>query len=155
MGGASLCVLSPRAADQAASITVEAMLAEGLTRRGATDWYSAAGLPHAYDIADPDFEIEPESLRTVEEAAGVTMRCQIQVHIVVSDLAGRPLLARLAQAVALGGEGWALVEFAGPPPADLVGPLLRARHAVRTDDFSFDAVGTVVWIAHPGFHVVK
>lgn len=163
MGGTALSILSPCTAERAGSITVEAMIAEGLTKgedRG-TDlsggWYSADGLPYHYSVETPDFETEPEDLQRLERATGVKMLCQIQLHIFVSDLVGRPALARMAEEVARRSEGWVLVEFVRPPAAALIDSLLHAGRAVRLDDHALylDAAAMAAWIVHPDFHVIK
>lgn len=136
MGGATLCVLSPYANEQLEPTVVEALIAHGLIQDpdDASSWRPADGLPYGYDIQSADFDIEPAELRHVESATGATMRSQIALHVYVSDLAGRRLLARLAQRVALRTAGWVFVEFAGSPSAELLRHLTHAGECIRVDD---------------------
>ncbi len=155
MGGTALSVLSPYRAERVAPIVVAQLLAEGLTRRG-DSWYSAAGLPYDFDLQAPELETEPEELRLVEEAAGKRMRCDIVVHILVSDVAGRPALARIAEQVARRTEGWVYVEFAVPPTADLLARLATAGTCLTLPDAVYlDAAAMAAWRADPLFHVIK
>lgn len=158
MGGTALSVLSPHVAERVEPIVVEEMIVEGLTRYepDPNDWYSADGLPYGYEIQPPDAETDPEELQLVERATGVTMRCDILLHIFVRDRAGRPALARMAQRVARRTDGWVLVEFYDPPSADLLHQLDGAGRCIRVDDAAYlDAAAMDAWIAHPDFHVVK
>jgi hypothetical protein len=158
MGGTTLEVLSPYTAGRVEAIVREEMIAEGLTRydRDPRSWYSADGLPYGYDIHLPSVETEPEDLQLVERATGVTMRCAIGLHIFVSEVTGRPALARVAQQVARRSSGWVFVEFQDPPCADLLRCLGDAGRYVRVDDAVYlDAAAMTRWAAHPGFHVVK
>lgn len=158
MGGTALSLLSPYAAERVEQVLVEEMIAEGLTRNELNPdyWYSVDGLPYGYDIQSPDAEIEPDELQLVERGAGVTMRCDIVLHIFVSDLAGRPTLARVAQHVAGRTEGWVLVEFYDPPSVELLHRLGRAGRCIRVGDVLYlDAFAMAAWISHPDFHVVK
>jgi hypothetical protein len=84
------------------------------------------------------------------------MRCEILLHVFVSDLAGRPALARVAQRVARRAEGWVFVEFSEPPSADLLHHLAGAGRCIRVGDAVYlDAAAMRSWNAHPDFHVVK
>lgn len=151
-------VLSPYPAERVQPILVEELLAEGLRRhqRDPSSWHGADGLPYGYDVQPPDVETDPEELRLVERAAGRPMRCEVLLHIFVSDLAGRPTLARIAQRVAERSAGWVFVEFSGPPAVDLLDVLGDAGRCVRAGDAVYlDAVAMAAWIAHPDFHVVK
>lgn len=95
-------------------------------------------------------------MRLVERAIGAMMRCDISLHIFVSDLAGRPALGRMAQHVARRTEGWVLVEFPAPPSADLIHHLDSVGRCIRVDDAVWlDAAATAAWNAHPDFHAVK
>ncbi|MEN3614349.1 hypothetical protein [Plantactinospora sp. ZYX-F-223] len=134
------------------------MAAEGLVRYEPNPnyWLSADGLPYEYDVQAPDFEVGVDELQLVARAAGAIMRCDIVLHILVSDRAGRPALARIAERVAWRTNGWVFVECGTPPSADLVGYLENAGRCVRVDDAVYlDAAAMTAWIAHPGFHVVK
>ncbi|MEU4645729.1 hypothetical protein [Micromonospora sp. NPDC023814] len=158
MGGTALGILSPHPAERVEPILVEELLAEGLKRnqRDPSYWHCADGLPYGYDVQAPDVETDPEELQLVERAAGLTMRCEVLLHIFVSDLAGRPALARMAQRVAERSAGWVFVEFSGPPAADLLDLLDSAGRCVRAGDAVYlDAAAMAAWIAHPEFHVVK
>ncbi|GAA4572178.1 hypothetical protein GCM10023176_34530 [Micromonospora coerulea] len=153
-----MSVLSPYTAERVAPIVVEEMIAEGLTwhESDPSSWYSVDALPYGYDVKFPDVEIDPEELQRFERAVGVTMRCEILLHIFVSDLAGRRALARLAQQVARRTEGWVFVEFYEPPSADLLYHLVGAGRCIRADDaVHLDAAAMAAWIIHPDFHVVK
>ncbi|WP_432828027.1 hypothetical protein [Dactylosporangium sp. CA-092794] len=157
MGGTALSVLSPRTAGQVEPILVEELIAAGMTRYEPDPrlWYSAAGLPYGYDIQPPGAEIEPEELRLVERASGTTMRCDIVLHIFVSDVGGRPALARIAREMARRVDGWVFVEFRSPPAADLLRRLGDAGRCVRVGDaVCLDAAAMGAWAGHPGFHVV-
>jgi hypothetical protein len=158
MGGTALSILSPYPGQRVEPIVVEEMIAEGMARYAPDPsyWYSVDGLPYAYNVQSPDSEIDPEELQLLERATGVTMRCDIGLHIFVSDLAGRPALARMAQRVARRTEGWVFVEFSTPPSADLLHHLRGAGRCVRVDDTVYlDAAAMTAWNAHPDFHVVK
>jgi len=158
MGGTSLGILSPCDDAQAASIVLAALAAEGLTRyeQDPNYWYSTDELPYGYDIQAPDVETEPAELRLVEQAIGASIRCEVLLHIFVSNFSGRPLLARLAQGVALRIDGWVFVEFSDPPSSDLLNYLAQAGRSIRVDDAVYlDAEAMAAWIAHPSFHVVK
>lgn len=158
MGGTALSVLTPYIGERVEPILVEEMTAEGLTRYepDPSFWYSADGLPYGYDIQRPDSEIDPEELQLVERTTGVMMRCDILLHIFVSDLAGRPALARMAQHVARRTEGWVCVEFYDPPSLELLDHLVGAGRCIRVDDAVYlDAAAMAAWIAHPDFHVVR
>ncbi|MET8912419.1 hypothetical protein [Micromonospora sp. NPDC004551] len=153
-----MSILSPYAAERVEPILVEEMIAEGLTRyeRDPNYWYSADGLPYGYDIQAPGIEVDPEELHLLERATAVTMGCAIGLHIFVSDLAGRPALARMAQQVARRTDGWVFVDFYDSPSADLLRCLGGAGRRVRADDAVYlDAEAMTAWIAHPSFHVVK
>jgi hypothetical protein len=158
MGGTALSVLSPCTAEDVEPVLLEEMATEGLGRyeRDPNYWLSADGLPYAYDLQAPDVEVDVEELQLIAQAVGAVMRCDIVLHILVSSLAGRPALARIAQRVARRTEGWVFVEFGTAPSADLVEYLVNAGHCVRVDDsFYLDASAMAAWIAHPDFHVVK
>jgi len=158
MGGTALSILSPHTSERVEPILVEEMLAEGLARDGSDPsyWYSVDGRPYGYEIQAPGVEIDPEELRLVEGAAGVTMRCAIGLHIFVSDLAGRPALARMAHRVTRRTNGWVFVEFRRPPSSDLLRHLGGAGRCLRVGDaVHLDAEAMAGWIAHPDFHVVK
>ncbi|MFG2107366.1 hypothetical protein [Micromonospora chersina] len=133
------------------------MTAEGLSRHEPDPrWHSADGLPYGYHILPPDAETEPEELRLVERASGVTMRCDVALHIFVSTLAGRPALARMAQRVARRTDGWVFVEFHDPPTAELLRRLGDAGRCVQVGDAVYlDAAAMGAWIVHPDFHVIK
>lgn len=159
MGGTSVSILSPYTVERVQPIVSEAMDAEGLTRYepGSEDWYSARGLPYGYDVQPPDTEIDPEELRYVEWLTGLSIRSEILVHIFVSDLVGRPVLARVAQRVAERAEGRVYVGFYGPPSEDLLDHLAAAGQCVQIDDDAvyLDAAAMAAWIAHPDFEVVR
>ncbi|MET7804786.1 hypothetical protein [Micromonospora chersina] len=158
MGGTALSVLTPYAAERVEPILVEEMTAEGLIRYDPdpNDWYSADGLPYGYYLQSPDTETDPEELQLVERASGATMRCDIGLHIFVSNLAGRPALARMAQRVARRTDGWVFVEFHDPPAAELLHRLADAGRCIPVGDAVYlDAAAMAAWIAHPDFHVVK
>ena len=155
MGGTALSVLSPYRAERVAPIVVAQLIAEGLVRRSGS-WYSVAGLPYGYDLQAPELEVEPDELRVVEAAAGKRMRCDILLHIFVSDVGGRPALARIAEQVARWTEGWVHVEFASTPPADLLALLSGAGCCLVVEDAVYlDAAAMTAWRNHPDFHVLK
>jgi hypothetical protein len=155
VGGVTLSVLSPYRAGRVMPIVVAQLIAVGLTR-GPGVWRSADGLPYGYDLQAPDLETEPDELRLVEEAAGKRMRCDILLHLHVSDVAGRPALARIAEEVARWTEGWVYVEFATPPSADLLALLAAAGCCLAVADAAYlDAAAMAAWRSHPGFHVLK
>jgi hypothetical protein len=134
------------------------MAAEGLSRyeRDPNYWLAADGLPYGYDIQAPDIEVDVDELQLIAQAADAVMRCDILLHILVSDVAGRTALARIAERVARRTNGWVFVEFDTPPSADLVEYLENAGRCVRVDDAVYlDAAAMAAWIAHPDFHVVK
>ncbi|RKN47514.1 hypothetical protein [Micromonospora endolithica] len=158
MGGTALQVLSPYTVERVEPILIEEMFAEGLTRYGPDPsyWHCADGLPFGYDLQKPDVEIDPEELQLVLRATGRQMRCDIGIHIFVSDLAGRPVLARVAQRVARRCDGWVFVEFHDRPSTDLLDHLCGVGRCVRVDDAVYlDAQAMAAWITHPQFHVVK
>jgi len=151
-------VLSPCTAECVEPVLLEEMAAEGLVRYEPDPdyWYSADGLPYGYDIQAPDLEISVEERELIARVAGVIMRCDMGLHIFVSDVAGRPALARMAERVARRTNGWVFVEFRTPPTADLLEYLSTAGRCVRVDDAVYlDAAAMTAWIAHPDFHVVK
>lgn len=153
-----MSVLSPRAAECVEPVLLEEMAAEGLVRYEPDPdyWLSAEGLPYGYDCQAPDFEVGVDELELIAQAAGGVMRCDIVLHILVSDLAGRPALARIAERVARRTDGWVFVEFHTPPSAVLLEYLASAGRCVRVDDAVYlDAAAMTAWIAHPDFHVVK
>jgi hypothetical protein len=158
VGGTELIVLTPYTAERVEPVVVEEMTAEGMERNPAYqgDWLSAEGLPYSYSLDPPDYEIDTAELEIIERVAGRAMRCTVGLHIFVSNLAGRPVLGRLAQRVAERAEGWVLVEFRAPPPADLLDHLDHAGRCVRVDDYLYlDAPAMAAWCAHPNFHVIK
>ncbi|GIG16802.1 hypothetical protein Cme02nite_51340 [Catellatospora methionotrophica] len=137
---------------------LEEMAAEGLVRYEPDPdyWLSAEGLPYGYDCQAPDLEVDVGELELIARAAGAVMRCDIVLHILVSDLAGRPALARIAQRVARRTSGWVFVEFHTPPSADLLEDLASAGRCIRVGDAVYlDAAAMTTWIAHPDFHVLK
>ncbi|GIH02265.1 hypothetical protein Rhe02_03320 [Rhizocola hellebori] len=151
-------MLSPCTAGYVAPIVLEEMASEGLVRYEPDPgyWQSADGLPYGYDIQSPDFEISVEELQFVAEAAGTVMCCDIVLHIFVSDLGGRPALARIAERVARRADGWVFIDFRAAPSAELLHYLASAGRCVRVDDAVYlDAAAMTAWIAHPDFHVVK
>ncbi|WP_433310406.1 hypothetical protein [Micromonospora chersina] len=153
-----MSVLTPYPAERVEPILVEEMSAEGLIRYepDPTDWHSPDGLPYGYHLQSPDAETDPEELRLVERASGRPMRCDIGLHIFVSNLAGRPALARVAQRVARRTEGWVFVEFHGPPAAELLHRLAAAGRCIPFGDAVYlDEAAMAAWIAHPDFHVIK
>ncbi|MGX6602972.1 hypothetical protein ACWKSP_12660 [Micromonosporaceae bacterium Da 78-11] len=158
MGGTSLSVLSPHAAEGVEPIVARQMAAEGLTRYepDPSYWYSADGLPYGYDIQAPDAELEAEEIRHLELGAGTTIHCDIVLHIFVSDLAGRPALARVAQRVAHRTDGWVFVEFHDPPTADLLLRLNDAGRCIRAGGAVWlDAAAMTAWLTDANFHVIK
>ena len=175
MGGPTLSVLSPYRAERVGPIVEAQLIAEGLTRhpgsgssafpssafpssasRYSDFWYSAEGRPYGYDLQAPDLETEPDELRLVEEAAGKRIRCDILLHIHVSDISGRPALARIAEQVARWTEGWVHVDFADPPPAELLKRLAGAGCCLPLQYAAYlDAAAMGAWLAHPDFHVLK
>lgn len=100
----------------------EEMAAEGLTRWEADPsyWLSADGSPYEYEVQAPDFEIDVEQLQLLTRAGGAVMRCSIVLHILVSDLSGRPALARITERVAPRAEGWVFVEFSSSLSTELL-----------------------------------
>lgn len=151
-------VLSPYTAELVEPVVVEEMSAEGLARYkpDPSYWYSADGLPYGYDLHSPALETDPETLQRVERATGTTMHTAVGLHIFVSDHAGRPALARMAQAVARRTDGWVFVEFHAPHTTELLRHLNGAGRCIRVDDAVYlDAEAMSGWIAHPDFHVVK
>jgi hypothetical protein len=162
VGGTTLSVLSPYRAERVGPIVEAQLIAEGLTRRSGSgsgysgSWDSAEGRPYGYDVQAPDLETEPEELRLVEEAAGKRIRCDILLHIYVSDIAGRPALGRIAGQVARWTEGWVHVEFADPPPAALLSRLAGAGCCLPLEYAAYlDAAAMGAWLADPDFHVLK
>ncbi|MDX3186824.1 hypothetical protein PV458_00265 [Streptomyces sp. MN03-5084-2B] len=134
------------------------MAAEGMGRNAADPgyWHSAGGLPYGYFLDEPAHETDPAELDVVERAAGRTMRCDIGLHVFVSDHAGRSVLGRLAQRVAERTEGWVLVEFRTRPSEDLLEDLERTSRCIRVEDYVYlDAPAMATWYAHPAFHLVK
>ncbi|MET8853482.1 hypothetical protein [Amycolatopsis sp. NPDC004625] len=134
------------------------MAAEGMGRNAAAPgyWHSADGLPYGYSLDEPAQETDPAELDVVERAAGRTMRCDIGLHVFVSDPAGRSVLGRLAQRVAERTEGWVFVEFRTPPAEDLIEDLARTGRCIRVEDYVYlDAPAMATWYAHPAFHLVK
>ncbi|MFI6094689.1 hypothetical protein ACIA8G_04000 [Lentzea sp. NPDC051213] len=153
-----MSVLTPYTADRVEPVVVAEMTAEGIERDAASpeNWYSADGRPYGYSLDRPDSETDPAELDLIERVAGKAMRCDIGLHIFVSNLEGRPVLGRLAQRVAERTEGWVLVEFRTPPSADLLGYLENAGRCIRVDDYVYlDAPAMAAWYAHPNFHVIK
>lgn len=151
-------MLSPYAAERVEPVLREEMAAEGLVRYEADPdyWMSAGGLPYGYDCQAPDLEVGVNELELAAQAAGGVMRCDIVLHIFVSDPAGRPALARIAERVARRTDGWVFVEFRTPPSAGVLEYLTRAGRCVPVDDAVYlDAAAMAAWIAHPDFHVVK
>ncbi|MEV7231982.1 hypothetical protein AB0M79_33990 [Polymorphospora sp. NPDC051019] len=68
------------------------------------------------------------------------------MHVLVSDLAGRPALAGIAERVARRTDGWVFVEFRSPPSADLVEYLTSAGRCVRVEDAVYlDAAAMNAW----------
>ncbi|WP_433262061.1 hypothetical protein ACQPWR_21785 [Micromonospora vinacea] len=158
MGGTALSVLSPCTAECVEPALLEEMAAEGLIRYEPDPdyWLSAEGQPYGYDFQAPDFEVGVDELELLAQVAGGVMRCDIVLHILVSDVAGRLALARIAERVARRTDGWVFVEFRSPPSADLLEYLASAGRCVRVDDAVYlDAAAMIAWIAHPEFHVVK
>lgn len=159
MAGTALSILSPYTRERVEPILIEEMRAEGLTPyQGDPEyWQSADGLPYGYDIQSPGAEAEPEDLRIIEAVVGEVMTSDIVLHIFVSDVAGRPALARVAQRVAGRTEGWVFAEFGGTPSADLLRHLLGAGRCIRVegDALYLDAAATSAWINHPEFFVIK
>ncbi|GAA3855048.1 hypothetical protein GCM10022243_20610 [Saccharothrix violaceirubra] len=158
MSGTALTVLTPYTAERVEPIVVAAMTAEGMAPDAGCPeyWRPADGLPYGYTLYPPDFENDPAEVEVVERAAGRTMLCDVGLHIFVSDVAGRPLLGRLAQRVAREAEGWVLVEFRTPPAADLIGYLEGKGRCVRVEGHvHLDASAMAAWYAHPAFHVIK
>ncbi|TYC01235.1 hypothetical protein FXF53_12190 [Micromonospora sp. WP24] len=153
-----MSILSPQTAERVEPALIQTMVAEGLARYepDPSCWYSVDGLPYGYDIQAPGFETDPEELDLVERAAGATMACAIGLHIFVSDVAGRPTLARTAQQAAQRTDGWVFVEFHHPPSPGLLKYLDDAGRCLRLDDAVYlDAAAMTAWITHPDFHVVK
>jgi len=158
MGGTALGILSPYDDDLVEPIVKAELIAGGLTQYGPDPsyWYSVDDLPYGYDVEGPDVTLEPEEWRLVELAAGITVRCEVVLHIFVSDQVGRPLLARLAQRVALRIDGWVYVEFSDAPSPDLLDRLTQAGRCIRAAESVYlDAAAMAAWIAHPSFHVLK
>ncbi|MEU9510426.1 hypothetical protein AB0D32_29570 [Micromonospora sp. NPDC048170] len=153
-----MSVLSPCTAECVEPVLPEEMAAEGLVRYEPDPdyWLSVDGLPYGFDFQAPDYEVDVDELELIAQAAGRVMRCDIVLHILVSDLAGRPALARVAERVARRTDGWVFVEFNTPPSVDLLEYLTSAGRCVRVDDAVYlDAAAMTAWIAHPHFHVVK
>jgi hypothetical protein len=145
-------------AERVEPVVMAEMAAEGMDRDAAYPerWYSADGLPYAYTLDRPDSETDPEELELIEQVVGKPMRCDIGLHIFVSNLVGRPVLARLAQRVAEQTEGLVLVEFQAPPSADLLRCLENAGRCIPVDNYVYlDAPAMAAWYAHADFHVIK
>lgn len=158
MGGTALIVLTPYTAERVEPVVAVEMTAEGMQQDPAHpgDWLSADGLPYSCSLDRPDYETDPAELEIIERVAGRAMRCAVGLHIFVSNLAGRPVLGRLAQRVAERTDGWVLVEFQAPPAADLLDHLDNAGRCVRVDDYVYlDAPAMAAWYAHLNFHVIK
>ena len=82
----------------------EEMTAEGMIGNASDplDWYSADGLPYGHA---PDSETDPWSCGS--SIGHSARRCAAPSDYTSSlDLAGRPVLGRMAQRVALRIEGW-------------------------------------------------
>ncbi|MFD0593069.1 hypothetical protein ACFQZ4_11405 [Catellatospora coxensis] len=161
MGGTALCVFSPLPAALVEPLVEAAFRAEGLVRHAdrTRDWYDAAGRPYAYYLEATDFEFGPEETAPLESAAGVEMACQVQVHIGVSDPAGRPALGRMAHRLAVEADGWVYIDLHDPPPAGIRELFERAGRCVAAADddtvFFVDAAAMAAWLAHPEFYVIK
>ncbi|MCR6483209.1 hypothetical protein M8542_10310 [Amycolatopsis sp. OK19-0408] len=158
MAGTSFSVLTPSPAERAERVVIAEMAAEGMIRNAADPryWHSADRLPYGYSLYQPDHEIDPAEVGLVEQVAGTTMRCDIGLHVFVSDPAGRPVLGRLAQRVAERTDGWVFVEFRTRPSADLLDGLERTGRCIRVGDYVYlDASAMATWCARPAFHVVK
>ncbi|MEV6237852.1 hypothetical protein [Lentzea sp. NPDC051838] len=154
-----MSVLTPCPAERVERVVVAEMIAEGMQRDAVNpvDWRSADGLPYGYRLDRPDSETEPTELALVERVAGKPMRCDVGLHVFVRDLAGRPVLVRLAQRVAEQTEGWVFVEFQAPS-ADLLRYLESAGRCIAVDDRDYvylDAAAMAAWCVHPDFHVIK
>ncbi|QFG23441.1 hypothetical protein [Actinomadura sp. WMMB 499] len=157
MGGTALLVLTPHIPEHVEPIVVEEMIAEGLTpdKSDPDFWYSADGLPYAYEVQSPDEETEPEELEAIQQATRVTIRCGIVLHIFVSNIAGRPALGRMAHRVAQRTDGWVLVDFYHAP-GDVLERLSNAHQCLQVGEIYFmDAEAMAAWLTHPEFHVVK
>ncbi|MEV4829812.1 hypothetical protein AB0K25_16020 [Micromonospora sp. NPDC049257] len=153
-----MSVLSPCTAGCVEPVLLEEMAAEGLVRYEPDPdyWLSAGGLPYGYDLQAPDREVDAAELELLARVAGAVMRCDVVLHILVNDVAGRPALARVAERVARRTDGWVFVEFRTPPSAELLAHLAGAGRCVRVGDAVYlDAPAMTAWIAHPEFHVVK
>ncbi|MEU5566726.1 hypothetical protein [Micromonospora musae] len=153
-----MSILSPQTAERVEPAVIQTMVDEGLARYEPEPrcWYSVDGLPYGYDIQAPSVETDPDELNLVERAAGVMMACAIALHIFVSDVAGRPTLARMAQQAAQRTDGWVFVEFDHPPARDLLQYFDDAGGCLRLDDAVYlHAAAMSAWITHPDFHVVK
>ncbi|QXV57502.1 hypothetical protein CVV72_11185 [Amycolatopsis sp. TNS106] len=153
-----LCVLSPYTAKRVEPVVVAEMTVEGLNQSSLHPefWHSSDGLPYGYSLNAPDSETDPAELRLLEQADGRAMRCDIMLHIFVSDLAGRPVLGKLAQRIAERTQGWVFVEFQAPPSASLLGQLENAGRCIRVNDYVYlDSSAMAAWNAHPDFHVLK
>ncbi|GAA4429939.1 hypothetical protein GCM10023148_34510 [Actinokineospora soli] len=158
VGGTALSVLSPYPAGRVEPVVVAEMSAEGMTQHAAhlKYWHSNDGTPYGYSLNAPDSETEQVDLRLIERAAGEAMRCDILLHVFVSDLAGRPVLGRLAQRVAARTAGWVFVEFQVPPSTRLLDHFETAGRCIRVNDYVYlDALAMAAWCAHPDFHVIK
>lgn len=150
--------MTPYSAERVGPVVVAEMVAEGLVRDAGNpeSWYSADGLPYGYTLDRPDHETDPAELALLERAVGKPMGCDVGLHIFVSSLEGRPVLARLAQRVAEQAEGWVFVEFQAPPSADLLRYLGNGGRCVPVGGHvHLDAAAMAAWCAHPDFHVVK
>lgn len=152
-------MLSPLPADHVEPIVVKEMLADGLVRYEAdpSSWHSADGLPYGYYILSAHRGNEPEWVQAVEQATGQTMRTDIQIHIFVSAVSGRPTLGRIAERVARQTEGWVFVEFSEAYSDDLLAHLSAIGRCIPVDlDMAFlDADAMSAWNVHPRFHVIK
>lgn len=151
-------MLTPYTAECVQPVVVAEMTAEGMDRDASNPerWYSVGGLPYGHTLDRPDSETDPAELELIERVAGKPMHCDIGLHIFVSDVAGRPVLARLARRVAEQTEGWVLVEFQAPPSSDLLRYLDDADRCIAVDDYVYlDAPAMAAWYAHPNFHVIK
>lgn len=158
VAGTALSVLTPYLSERVEPIVVAEFGVVGMTRNADDPWlwHSADGLPYRYSLDRPDHETDPSEIEIVEQAAGRTMRCDVGLHVFVSDVAGRPVLGRLAQRIAEKTEGWVFVEFETRPSPSLLEHFERNGRCIRVEDYVYlDAPAMAAWYAHPAFHVVK
>ena len=154
----ALSVLTQYMAEHVEPVVETEMTAESMGRDADNPehWRLADGLPYGYIVDRPDSETDPPELELIARVVGKPMRCDISLHILVSNLAGRPVLTQLAQRVAEQTEGGVFVKFQASPSTGLLSYLENAGRCIPVDDYAYlDAPAMAAWHAHPNFYVIK